>query len=228
MNTEPASINQAESLSKHARKRTAAQRAADLSYAEHHHLRGRTHTRIAEMLSMERGYSISRQQIAYDLKGLEQEWVANAQELIKLTKARALKSLAMQEAAAWDGWEASHRPAEAFTTSIQSLSRRKDARANFAGDPAYLKIMLEIHDRRARLLGLDVPVDTTFKNSPNDSVFGGQDELTDEESETLLERHYERRIRKVYAEKHGLNEYSLELLPPRFVVRGQDPAGEGQ
>jgi hypothetical protein len=224
MNTETAITTTIETASKHARKRTAAQRSADLRYAEHHHLRGRTHARIAEMLSKERGYSISRQQVAYDLKGLEQEWMAEAEELVGLGRARALKSLAMQEEAAWDGWDTSRRLPDVLAVLASPAHpslRRKDANASFAGDPAFLKRVMEIHDRRTRLLGLEVPVAMTIQNSTVDSRSGDLDALTDEETDALLQGSYERRLRSAYAEKQGVEIQNVTLLPPQFTVSGQ-------
>lgn len=164
---------------KHAPKRTAAQRAADLAVAEEHHLRGWTHNQIAERLSSIRGYTISRQQVAYDMKKLERQWLSEASQSHAADRSRALKVLALVEQTAWEGWELS-----------KQLGERADVPK--PGDSAFLRRILEVHDRRVKILGLDPAqnVAVTLSSTPPTPVF------TDEEQEALLERHYERMRRK--------------------------------
>ena len=68
------------SLSRHCRKRSAAQRAADLAFIEAHVVRGRTQTEIADLLAAERPYRISRQTVAYDVAELKRRWHDQATE----------------------------------------------------------------------------------------------------------------------------------------------------
>lgn len=188
-NTSP---NSTETASKHARKRTAAQRAADLRYIEDKHLRGKSHASIAEMLSAERGYSISRQQVAYDLKGLAEIWAAEAKELIAGGKAQLLKSLAAMETALWDSWEQSRRPNDLPLPQPSASPRGKNSKSNFTGDPAYMKLILEIQDRRAQLLGLEK---TSGTGAIDPRLIPEQtlpQMLTDEVQAAILERHYRR------------------------------------
>jgi hypothetical protein len=171
--------------SKHAPKRTAAQRAADLLYAEEHHLRGYTHAQIASRLSKERGYTISRPQIAYDLKKLEAMWIEDAKQSLELAKARAIKALALQEAAAWNAWLG-----EDSATNPQVKSSR-------AGDPAFLKLILEVHDRRVKLLGLDAPTCVRIEAQIDPPVEEQtESRLSGEEEDELIKRHYERIMRQ--------------------------------
>ena len=119
----------------HGKKRSAAQRAADLEFIEGHVLRGRTPAEIAALLSNERPYTLSRQMIAYDIAELKQRWTEAAVESFGLAQAKALRKLDEVEREAWSQYE----------------------RSKADGNTACLKHILEVHDRRVRLLGLGAP-----------------------------------------------------------------------
>lgn len=121
-----------EKLSIHRSKRSATQRAADLVFIEGHVLRGRTQLEIAELLAVERPYKISRQQVAYDIGQLKDNWIAASTEAF--ATARALRALDERERVGW------------------SLV---DAPDSAAGEG--IKHVLSVHDRRMKLLGLEAP-----------------------------------------------------------------------
>jgi len=122
-------------------KRTAAQRAADLVLIERMALRGESHASIAEAVSAQRPYAISRQTVSYDIARLARDWEAAAAESFASAKARALRKLEELERSGWESLERS----------------RKDGGP---GSVAFVKVLLEVHDRRAKLLGLDAPTRT--------------------------------------------------------------------
>jgi hypothetical protein len=124
----------------HSRKRTAAQRAADLLFIETHAVKGKTQIEIAALLAEVRPYRISRAQIAYDIDELKRRWIETGVESYSLGRARALKKLDAVEGEAWESWEKS--------------------KADGPGNPTFAKVILEVHDRRVKLLGLDAPVRT--------------------------------------------------------------------
>jgi hypothetical protein len=124
----------------HAKKRSVAQRAADLEFTECHVLRGRTQAEIAELLTAARPYRVSRSQISYDIDTLKTRWLDAAGEAFAAARARSLRTLALAEREAWEHFD---------------RSRKQDSGA---GNPAFLRTILEIHDRRTKLLGLDAPV----------------------------------------------------------------------
>ena len=202
--------------SKHTPKRTAAQRAADSLFAEQHHLRGHTHGQIASRLSIDRGYTISRQQVAYDLKKLESSWIEEAKQSVALAKARTLKALTLLEAAAWDGWFGEARP----TKSIGKLSR--------AGDPTFLKVLLEVHDRRAKLLGLDSPTCVEINEHTDQATDRYSDPpMSAAEKDALFARHYERILRQRQADKmsvkpDGPNGSALKIDAAAPIGNGQN------
>src|ERR1017187_4001199 len=118
--------------SKHGKKRTVAQRAADLAFIERHVLRGQTQMQIVELLAAERPYRISRQQVAYDVNELKRRWSKASMEAFAFARARALRVL---DELGKVGWELMDSPA---------LS---------AGDG--IRRVLDVHDRRMKLLGLE-------------------------------------------------------------------------
>ena len=132
-------------------KRTAAQRAADLVLIERMALRGESHASIAEAVSAQRSYAISRQTVSYDIARLARDWEAAAAESFASAKARALRKLEELERSGWESLERS----------------RKDGGP---GSVAFVKVLLEVHDRRAKLLGLDAPTRTEISGSEGGPV----------------------------------------------------------
>ncbi len=124
----------------HGKKRTAAQRAADLLFIETYAIKGKTQVEIAALLAEVRPYRISRAQVAYDIDELKRRWIEAGVESFSLAKARALKKLDAVESEAWESWEQS--------------------KTDGPGNPTFAKVVLEVHDRRVKLLGLDAPVRT--------------------------------------------------------------------
>lgn len=120
--------------SKHARKRSAAQRAADALFIETHVIRGRSQTEIVQLLAAERPYRISRSQVQWDLEQIKRRWLASADDAFANARARALRTLDALERAAWDVVDA---PDDA---TGQGIAR-----------------VLAVHDRKMRLLGLEAP-----------------------------------------------------------------------
>jgi hypothetical protein len=176
-------------VKKHARKRTSAQRAADLVFIERYHLRGKHHEFIATALSNERDYTISRQQVAYDLKCLEQLWHSEAKATLEVAKVRALKAFNIQEEAAWEAFDRSQ-------------------------NPTFLKVLLEIHDRRMALFGFRTndPLPMEQRQPPKDPNF--DEPLSREEEDRILTAHYTRTVTRQLAEKLHVSPYCLEQTFP--------------
>ena len=152
-------------------KRSAAQKAADLAFIEHWHIRGETETRLAEMLRRERpSYTLSRSQIHADLMKLKKQWQDSA--LIQRTAAVAkeLAGLEEQERELWAAWEKSKLDATTTTTEFIGGAKPKRKRGTKTkvtvetrcGDPAYMRLLLDIRAQRRQLLGLDAPKEMKF------------------------------------------------------------------
>ena len=165
-------INPTPTKSVHGKKRSAAQRTADLEFIEGHVLRGRTQTEIAELLSASRPYCVSRSQVSYDVDTLKQRWLESAGEAVATSKARALRMIDAIERELWEAWEQSKA-------------------GGTAGNPTFLTQLLNAHDRRAKLLGLDAPAKNELSGPAGGPVQVNRP-LSDEEAHRILRRHYER------------------------------------
>lgn len=154
-----------------ANKRTPAQKVADMLFIERHHLRGKGVREIAEMITKERPYSISHAQVALDLKKLRQMWQKEAVGLVAEERQKALRKFDILESECWEAWDKSKQAKTRTTLTKKSKGAKGDAApaagpgediksavsVTSPGDPAFVGKILDIHDRRARLLGLEAP-----------------------------------------------------------------------
>lgn len=152
-------------VSKLAPKRTADQRRIDAHEIMRQVVRGLPHHEIAIHISSIRPYSLSRQMISYEVGKMRKEWKDGAAEMMASQKETELMGLAEQERELWAAWEKSKTDATRSRVekrdggeggrggSLQAISKEGQN-----GDPAYQRLILDIRDRRAKLLGLDAPV----------------------------------------------------------------------
>jgi len=117
-------------------KRTSAQRALDLALIEKLALRGFTELEIAAALSKQRDYSLSRQQIGYDLIKLTRQWQWEALVDLDDAKARALAELRHLQKTFWNAWFLS-------------------AGEGGVGNPRFLRGVLSCLDKKCEILGLN-------------------------------------------------------------------------
>jgi hypothetical protein len=164
-----------------AAKRTAAQRAADLDFVAASLVRGRTIREIAAAISAVRPYSLSASQVGVDAKAAQERWKLTAQASIATAQARTLATLDALERQAWEGWEQSRGPLIRITETAPKddagasrITATKETRP--AGDAAFLRVLLEVSERRARLLGFEgsqttdtPPTLTVIVNPPPDA-----------------------------------------------------------
>ena len=146
-------------------KRTQAQRAADLVQIENLHLRGKTQIEIAEIISSQRPYTLSRQQVDYDLRSLTKSWLAEATAERNSAMAKELATIKALQAECWAAWEQSK--SERTKARQETGGKGKDGKATVTkasmekeqrdGNPAFLQAVLSCIDRRCKLLGLDAP-----------------------------------------------------------------------
>jgi hypothetical protein len=176
-------------------KRNRAQRIADKLFVEERLLKGRTHTEIANALALERPYTLSRQMIAKIAKELQDDWKLRAAALVDQVKARILASMDQQERELWDMWERSKQDAVGTVTEAITLKagearvpaeRVTTSRDGQCGNPALMRLILDIHDRRSKFLGLDAPTKTEAKVTATVEQTGiDYSKLTLEELRTL-------------------------------------------
>lgn len=142
-------------------------------------LEGETIREITRIINEERGYQpeLKHPTVQKDINKIREQWstvtALNVQEL----KNRQLASLDRMERVLWSQW---HRSCKDKTKSKNTVKgkphQKEDENGNKAkpditpfetqqvketearlGDPRYIAEILKIHERRARLLGLDAP-----------------------------------------------------------------------
>lgn len=185
-------------------KRNRGQKAADALFIEYHHLRGKSCRRIAELLAKERPYTLSFKQISVDINKLILQWQADAKDAVAKEKARSLQRLNTLEEELWDAWEKSKKDEMSRTMGKVANGGERDGdgsdakltdsvrKVNRDGDPAFTRQILEIHDRRAKLLGLDAPSKQEISGPGGSPIITAQLDLSDEAQEAILRRHFER------------------------------------
>lgn len=92
------------------RKRTIAQREADLEVETRLYLEGKTLGMIADAIAQLRGYSIGIQQVAKDIKEVRRRWAESYLGNMNEIKTRELAKIDRLEAEYWEAWERSLRP----------------------------------------------------------------------------------------------------------------------
>ena len=141
-------------------KRTDKQRQSDLPRISELYLKGFTQEKIAAE------FNITRQQIAYDLKDIKDQWKDST--LIDFNEAqnRELDRIDLLESEAWKGWNRSIGTV-VKTTEKSGDSSMKGSYAETstvaeeqAGDSRFLEIINKCIQRRCDILGLKAPIKT--------------------------------------------------------------------
>lgn len=140
-------------------KRTDFQRESDLEKVSSLYLKGWRQIDIAAEMGL------SRQQISYDLKTIQQRWRESTAINLDEAKSRELARLDELERSFWAAWEQSK--SERTKARQETGGKGKDGKATVTkasmekeqrdGNPAFLQGVLSCIDRRCKLLGLDAP-----------------------------------------------------------------------
>jgi len=150
--------------------RSSFQKGVDRAQIERWKVEGHTEREIVELLAAQRNYRLSRAQIHMDVAFVEDEWRRRAAEDIASAKGKELAGLRLQEAELWSAWEKSKLDAETIRQKVTAQGADKLTPAEITktkegqcGNPAYMRLLLEVRQRRSKLLGLDKPdkVDAT-------------------------------------------------------------------
>jgi hypothetical protein len=189
-------------------KRNAAQRAADLAFIERMVIRSKTSREIARLLSAERPYTLSHVQVYKDIRKLEEMWMTQATRDIALEKQRMLQKLETLECEMWDAWDRSKTdetqrtvartgPASAVEgdgSGEKAATKKVEGvrKVSRDGDAAFAKQILEIQDRKAKLLGLDAPTRNELSGPGGGPIPVANVPLTDDDQEAILQRHFNR------------------------------------
>lgn len=142
-------------------KKKIAQRRAlvsELFLAGHRHLED-----LRERLK-EEGVTVSVATISKDLSALRADWLEQSLENTGERIALELARIARVEREAWAGWERSHGPHVEETMVTRPGAKGKSGVGEvrrktvpLAGDPRFLRTVLDAIERRCKLLGLDAP-----------------------------------------------------------------------
>lgn len=170
---------------KQAHKRTPTERTADLLWLEREYLRGtRNPVKLANMLATQRSYRISGEQIRYDLARLREGWREATKSTYDEHVQAVLAELEEQERELWAAWERSKLDEEIHSKETKRLATAQPVfgeagaadgmmpvqplagvaevkeghkQKGQAGDPSFMRLILDIQIRRCKLLGLDRP-----------------------------------------------------------------------
>ena len=120
------------------------------------------------MLAKIRPYTLSRQQVNFELQKLKKRWHESALEKRTVAVAKELAGLQAQEDELWEAWERSKK--ESQTTAVESFTTKAKGKANSkkvsksrvtteqqVGDAQFQKLIADIRVQRRQLLGLDAP-----------------------------------------------------------------------
>jgi hypothetical protein len=133
--------------------RTKAERERDLDQLATHFLRGKTHTELAAL------FGVSRQQITYDLKTLQQRWLTSALVNVDAAKAKELAKIEALERIYHEAWERSVEQKETKTAErtsgvasdrVKAVSRQEQR----DGNPAFLAGIQWCIEQRCKALGI--------------------------------------------------------------------------
>lgn len=114
------------------------------------YLRGEPQHTIAQAFELNQGT------ICRDLAAIRLAWMESSVRDFDAHKAQELAKIDEIERAAWIGWSKSQEPAESVHAEEFGEKKKSSVtRKGQAGDPRFLKVVLECVQRRCAILGLD-------------------------------------------------------------------------
>lgn len=130
---------------------------------------------IAAEIKRVRPYSISYVQVSKDLKKIRREWSENALRDIDAIQRQELEGLAEQERECWEAWDKSKLAAKKERKKTRtggaqpgtgSIDEKSTEKSDQCGDPSFQRLILDIREKRAKILGLNAPEKTEL-SGPN-------------------------------------------------------------
>ena len=154
-----------------ANKRNEYERLADLVEIESLALKGKTQKEISEILSSKREYTITQQQISFDLADVRKRWQELAMQDIATVKGQELATLDLQRREAWRGWDRSREPGlvtqkevvKGPQGTITKLTERTEQRS---GEKGFLDVIADNVKARRQIFGIDAPKQETPTEPP--------------------------------------------------------------
>lgn len=158
-------------------KRTEEQRDYDVAFCSNLFLRGYSYREIvaalnADLAKRETGYTISLAMVYYDLQQCLIEWKRERLETIDEYVTHELRKLDKMEVELWEAWERS-KTGKLREKNRQNAKPRKvledgdnpeyygyeeTTTETSAGNPRFLDLLLNVQQRRAKMLGFDAPI----------------------------------------------------------------------
>lgn len=142
-------------------KRSKVQIVDDRREIAAQYLRGKTQAEIARYISTypARGYTLTTQQICYDLKAIQKQWQASALRDFDEKRAEELAKVDELERTYWQAWLDSCTDSETVTQegTGDGVQRIRKVRIQQSGDPRFLAGVQWCIERRCKLLGFDAP-----------------------------------------------------------------------
>ena len=158
-------------------KRSEEQRIYDIRFCADLFLRGYSYREIADALNRDLsargvGYTISFQMVYYDLQQCLIEWKRERLETIDEYVTQELRKLDKMEVELWEAWERS-KTGKTREKNRQNAKPRKvledgdnpeyygyeeTTTETSAGNPRFLDLLLNVQQRRAKMLGFDAPI----------------------------------------------------------------------
>jgi len=158
-------------------KRNAEQREYDILFCSNLFLRGYSYREIQRLLNEDLSkrktdYTISLPMVYYDLQQALIEWKRERFDNIDDYITQELSKLDKMEVEAWNAWEVSKGGKERKKQRSSKKPNKVDAEINepdyygysetasetSSGNPRYLDLLLNIQQRRAKLIGYDAPI----------------------------------------------------------------------
>ena len=204
-------------------KRTEEQRDYDIAFCSNLFLRGYTYRDIVLALNTDlkkRGipYTISLAMVYYDLQQCLIEWKRERLDNIDEYVTQELQKLDKIEVELWEAWEnsktgkrreknrTSAKPRKVLTEEEKTADwygYDETATETSAGNPRFLDLLLNVQQRRAKMLGFDAPVKIeipgfnaasgedkekyNIKAIPDDLLFAVVDKIQDSKFAEILE-----------------------------------------
>lgn len=158
-------------------KRNEEQREYDILFCSNLFLRGYSYREIQKALNedlkkRDADYTISLAMVYYDLQQALIEWKRERFDNVDDYITQEIRKLDKMETEAWNAWETSKLGKERKKSRNSKKPNKVDAEVNdpsyygyteeatetSSGNPRFLDLLLNIQQRRAKLLGFDAPI----------------------------------------------------------------------
>lgn len=146
--------------------RTEGERQAHLNIIAEHYLRGYSMRQIVETINKKSKRKTSIRTVHNDIKSLLADWKEYRVEEIEDAKRIELERINGVEQTAWKGWEKSLKLKSTVTkkksgSTVQGTFESDEDSTKVdesAGNPAFLKIVMDCINKRCEILGLNSPL----------------------------------------------------------------------